>query len=120
LAVYQDGKVIFGLKPPQAHGEPSASDPEPGSAGKASEPLLEQIEPKYPEAAKQQHIQGPVVLEAQVGKDGAVQQLAVISGNSMLSTAASDAVRKWRFKPLVQNGRAVPFQIRVRVAFVLP
>jgi TonB family protein len=120
LAVYQDGKVIFGLKPPRAHGEPSVSDPEPGSAGKASEPLREQIEPEYPEAAKQQHIQGPVVLEAQVGKDGAVQQLAVISGNSMLSTAASDAVRKWRFKPLVQNGRAVPFQIRVRVAFVLP
>jgi protein TonB len=82
--------------------------------------LLQRIEPEYPEAAKQQHIQGPVVLEAQVGKDGAVQQLTVISGNSMLSTAASDAVLKWRFKPLVQNGRAVQFQIRVKVDFVLP
>lgn len=120
LAVYQDGKVIFRLKPPQVHGESSASDPEPGSPGKARARLLERIDPEYPEAAKQQHIQGPVVLEAQVGSDGAVQQLAVISGNSMLSTAASDAVRKWRFKPLVQNGRALPFQVRVRVAFVLP
>jgi protein TonB len=55
-----------------------------------------------------------------VGKDGAVQQLTVISGNSMLATAASDAVRQWRFKPLVQNGRAVQFQTRIKVHFVLP
>lgn len=120
LAVYQDGRVIFRLKPPQAHREPSAPDPARGSPGKARARLLQRIEPEYPEAAKQQHIQGPVVLEAQVGSDGAVQQLAVISGNSMLSTAASGAVLKWRFKPLVQNGRAVPFQIRVRLDFVLP
>jgi TonB family protein len=120
LAVYQDGRVIFRLKPPQARGEPSAADPAPGSPGKARARLLQRIKPEYPEAAKQQHIQGPVVLEARVGSDGAVQQLAVISGNSMLSTAASDAVLKWRFKPLVQNGRAVPFQIRVRLDFVLP
>jgi len=120
LVVYEDGKVIFRLKPPQAHGEPSAPDPASGSPGKASVRLLQRIEPEYPEAARQQHIQGLVVLEAQVGKDGAVQQLTVISGNSMLSTAASDAVLKWRFKPLVQNGRAVQCQIQVRVAFVLP
>jgi periplasmic protein TonB len=120
LEVYQDGKVIFPLKTPQAHGEPSAPDPAPGPPEKARARLLQRIDPEYPEAAKQQHIQGPVVLEAQVGKDGDVQQLAVVSGNSMLSTAASDAVLKWRFKPLVQNGRAVPFQIRVRVDFVLP
>jgi TonB family protein len=120
LAVYQDGKVIFRLKPPQAHGEPSAPDPAAGSPGKARAPLLQRIDPEYPEAAKQQHIQGPVVLEAQVGKDGDVQHLTVISGNSMLSTAASNAVLKWRFKPLVQYGSAIPFQIRVRVDFVLP
>jgi outer membrane biosynthesis protein TonB len=43
----------------------------------------------------------------------------VVSGNSILANAASDAVHKWRFKPLVQNGRAVPFQTRVKVDFVL-
>lgn len=120
LVVYQDGKVIFRLKSPQAHGESSASEPALGSPRKANARLLQQVEPEYPESAKQQHIQGSVVLEAKVDKGGTVQQLTVISGDSMLSTAAFDAVLKWRFKPLVQNGRAVPFHTRIKVNFVLP
>jgi TonB family protein len=59
-------------------------------------------------------------LDAKVGKDGEVQQLAVISGNPMLATAAYAAVLKWRFKPLVQDGRAVSFQTKITVDFVLP
>ncbi|MGA8438811.1 MAG: TonB family protein [Candidatus Sulfotelmatobacter sp.] len=138
LVIYQGRKVIFPLKasanvgpsspksgetnpdPSRAPGEPLATDPVPGSPGKANARLLQQVEPEYPEAARQQHIQGRVVLEAQVGKDGAVQQLSVISGNSMLTTAASDAVRQWRFVPFVQNGHAVQFQTRIKVHFVLP
>lgn len=138
LVVYQDGKVIFRLKPSgeegpsspksgetipdpsKVLGEPSAPDPALGSLGKGNVRLLQRAEPEYPAAARQLHIQGPVVLEAKVGKDGAVQQLTVVSGNSMLSTAASDAVSQWRFKPLMQNGRAVQFQIRIKVHFVLP
>ncbi len=136
LVVYENGKVIFRLKPlekvgpsspksgepipdpSQAPGQPSAPDPALGSRGKANVQL--RVEPEYPEAARQQHIQGPVVLEAKVGKDGVVQQLTVISGNSTLATAASDAVLQWRFNPLVQNGRAVQFQTRIKVDFVLP
>jgi TonB family protein len=138
LVVYQNGNVIFRLKPSeevgpsspksgetipdpsQATGEPSAPDPALGSLGKADVRLLQQVEPEYPEAARQQHIHGSVVLEAKVGRDGAVQQLTLISGNSMLATAASDAVRQWRFKPLEQNGRAVQFQTRIKVDFVVP
>ena len=133
LVVYQDGKVIFPLKPSQdvdpssvksgettARSEPSATDPALGFSGKTNLQVLQRVEPEYPEAARQQHIQGQVVLEAYVGKDGAVQQLTVISGNSMLATAASDAVRQWRFKPFVQNGRAGEFQTRIKVHFVLP
>ncbi len=136
LVVLENGKVIFRLKPlekvgpsspksgepipdpSQAPGQPSAPDPALGSRGKANVQL--RVEPEYPEAARQQHIQGPVVLEAKVGKDGVVQQLTVISGNSTLATAASDAVLQWRFNPLVQNGRAVQFQTRIKVDFVLP
>jgi len=119
LVVYQDGRVIFLLKSPQARGELCAPDSALGSPRKTNVRVLHQVEPDYPEAAKQQHIQGSVVLEAQVGKDGAVQHLTVTSGNSMLATAASDAVLKWRFKPIVQDGRALPFQTRVKVHFVL-
>ena len=132
LVVYENGKVIFRLKPLEnvgpsspesgetipdqfhASGEPSATQ------GKAQAQLLPGVEPEYPEAARQQHIQGPVILEVKVGKDGGVQEVTVISGNSMLAIAASDAVRKWRFRPLVQNGRAVQFLTRIKVDFVLP
>ena len=120
LLVYDHGRVVFRLKSPQRHGELSAPDPALDPRREESARLLQRVEPEYPEAAKQQHIQGLVVLEADVGKDGAVEQLAVISGNSILAAAASGAVFKWRFEPLVQNGRAVPFQTRVKVNFVLP
>lgn len=120
LVIYQNGRVIFRLKTPQAPGELSAPDSTLGSPRKTNVRVLQQVEPDYPEAAKQQQIQGSVVLEAQVGKDGSVQHLTVISGNSMLATAASDAVLKWRFKPIVQDGRALPFETRVKVHFVLP
>jgi TonB family protein len=138
LVIYQGRRVIFPLKasanvgpsgpksgetnpdPSGAPGEPLAMDPVAGSPAKANARLLQQVEPEYPEAARQQHIQGPVVLEAKVGRDGAVQQLSVISGNSMLTSAASDAVRQWRFVPFVQNGHVVQFQTRIKVHFVLP
>lgn len=119
LVVYQDGKVVFRL-PAKTRDDSSATDSAVVSAPKASVQLLKQVEPEYPEAARQQRIQGPVVLDAKVGKDGEVQQLAVISGNPMLATAASAAVLKWRFKPLVQDGRAVSFQTKITVDFVLP
>jgi TonB family protein len=138
LVIYQGGRVIFPSKgsanldppspksgeanpdPSRAPGEPLATDPMPGSPGQANARLLQQVEPEYPEAARQQHIQGRVVLEAKVGKDGAVQRVSVISGNSMLTTAASDAVRRWRFIPFVKDGHVVQFQTRIKIHFVLP
>jgi TonB family protein len=138
LIVYQEGKVIFRLEEPenvvpsspeireifsdqfQRAGEPSTSDTELGSTGKAKIQLIQLVQPEYPEAARQQHIQGPVVLESKIGKDGTVQQLTVISGNPMLANAASNAVRQWRFKPRVRNGRAVQFQTQIKLDFALP
>jgi TonB family protein len=120
LVVYDHGKVVFRLKSPRARGESSAPSLALGSPRYANARLLQRVEPEYPEAAKRRRIQGLVVLEANVGKGGTIEQLTVISGNSMLASAASDAVLKWRFKPLVQNGQAVPFQTRVKVDFVLP
>jgi TonB family protein len=138
LTVYQDGKVIFRLngsenvtspspesggtisKPSQAPGEPSTSYSAEGFPEKTKLQLLHLVQPEYPEMARQQHIQGPVILEGKVGKDGEVQQLSVISGDSMLATAASNAVRQWRFKPVVRNGRAVQFETRIKIDFALP
>ena len=81
---------------------------------------MQRVEPEYPEAAREQHIQGPVILEALVGKDGAVENLSTVSGDPQLATAATDAVRQWRFKPFLRNGSPEEFQTQITVSFRLP
>jgi len=78
------------------------------------------VEPQYPEAARQQHIQGPVVLNVLVGASGLVREASVISGDPLLAQAATHAVRQWRFNPHQLNGKAVEFETRITVNFALP
>jgi TonB family protein len=126
LVVYERGRIIFRLKEGEdvasanAKSGESLTNPAHGSLGPTPVRLVRRVEPEYPKAAKQQHLQGPVVLEVEVGRDGRVQQLSVVSGSSLLAAAASDAVRHWRFTPLVQNGHAVRFQTRIKIDYVLP
>src|SRR5437588_11845511 len=61
--------------------------------------LTHKVKPEYPAIAKQARIQGPVVLKAIIGKDGKIQNLEVVSGHPMLSQAALEAVKQWRYKP---------------------
>ena len=82
--------------------------------------LIRRVEPVFPEAAKQQHIQGRVVANLMVGKDGSVEGIGHVSGDLQLMRAAADAIRQWRFKPYLQNGQPVKFQSRVTLNFTLP
>ena len=82
--------------------------------------LLQRVDPEYPEEAKQQHVQGPVVLNVLVGRSGLVREAGVISGDPQLAKAATDAVRQWRFNPHKLNGKAVEFETRITVNFALP
>ena len=122
LVVYEKGKVIF-RTPPQSvrtSAKDTTSQPVTVPSKVADEYLVQRVEPEYPEPAREQHIQGPVVLEALVGKDGAVEKLSTISGDSQLVAAATDAVRQWRFKPFFRNGSPEEFQTRITVTFRLP
>jgi protein TonB len=56
-------------------------------------------------------------LQAIVGADGNIENLRVVSGPSILSSAAQQAVREWRFKPYLQNGQAVETKARITVNF---
>ena len=84
------------------------------------ESLVERIEPDYPQAARQQKIQGPVVLDVHIATDGRVQDVSVVSGADPLAQASTAAVKRWRFKPQVKNGRAVEAETRVTLNFRLP
>ena len=89
------------------------------SSGVAQGLLIHQVTPKYPPLARQAHIQGTVVLQAVIGKDGTVQNLHVLSGHPMLTQAAMDAVRQWRYKPYYVNGEPVEADTQINVNFTL-
>jgi TonB family protein len=55
------------------------------------------VPPVYPELAKRMKITGVVKVEATVDADGKVTGVKTLSGNSALTNAAEDAVRKWKF-----------------------
>ncbi len=57
------------------------------------------VAPIYPEIAKRMRVAGEVRLEVTVDPEGKVTDVKKISGNTMLSAAAEEAVRKWRFDP---------------------
>jgi len=71
----------------------------------------------YPPLAKQARIQGVVILEAVIGKDGSVYEVHVISGHPLLQQAAIDAVWQWKYKPTMLNGEAVEVVTTVTVNF---
>jgi TonB family protein len=77
------------------------------------------VEPNYPMLAKQMKVQGSVVLQALIGREGAIQDLRVLSGPVILSTAAMDAVRQWRFRPYFENGQPVETEARITVNFTI-
>ena len=86
----------------------------------AEKHLLNRIEPDYPESAREQRLQGTVILNVNVGKDGTVHSLSRVSGESQLALLAAKAVRQWKFAPLVRNGETVSFESQVTLSFVLP
>jgi TonB family protein len=82
--------------------------------------LLEKVMPSYPVQAVQARLQGPVVLQAWIGTDGAIRDLKLVRGSLLLGKAACDAVKRWRYKPYLMNGQAVEAQTFVTVDFRLP
>ena len=81
--------------------------------------VLSRVLPKYPEEAKQQHVQGRVVMQVSVGTDGLVRGIVVTSGDPRLVKAAAKAVRQWRFKSHSLQGRPAGFETQIVVDFAL-
>jgi protein TonB len=89
------------------------------STGVATGLLIRKVTPNYPQLAKQARIQGSVVLQAEISKDGTIQNLQLISGHPMLAPAAIEAVKQWRYKPYLLNGEPVAVETQVVVNFSL-
>jgi periplasmic protein TonB len=76
-------------------------------------------QPLYPELARSAGVDGTVLVQALVGKDGKVKDVKVVKGNEMLNDAAVTAVRQWVFKPALSNNKPVAVWVAVPVRFSL-
>jgi len=81
--------------------------------------LVNRVQPLYPPLARQTRISGTVKLHAIIGKNGAVEQLQVVSGHPLLVQSALDAVRQWRYQPTLLNGDPVEVDTEIDVIFSL-
>jgi protein TonB len=81
--------------------------------------LVNRVQPVYPPLARQTRISGTVKLHAIIGKNGAVEQLQVLSGHPLLVQSALDAVRQWRYQPTLLNGDPVEVDTEIDVIFSL-
>jgi len=87
------------------------------SAGVMQELLDHKVDPEYPADAKEKHIEGAVVLNVDVDREGNVGRVELVSGHPMLAPAAMDAVLQWKYRPFVLNGEAVAVETTVQVQF---
>ena len=80
--------------------------------------LVKRIEPVYPEIARRARIQGMVILEAIINKEGSVTDVKIIKSlNSLLDEAAMTAVKQWKFDPGTQNDIPVDVIMNLTVIF---
>ena len=77
------------------------------------------VRPEYPLLARQMKVQGSVILQALIGRDGLIQDLHVLSGPPILASAAQEAVKQWHFKPHYLGEEAVETQARITVNFTI-
>jgi TonB family protein len=134
LVIFENGRQVFPVESQSQHvsdvpakseeqtklGSKDNKAPVSVSENVAEEHLLNRIEPDYPEDARERRLQGTVILNVNVGQDGAVHSLSRVSGDPQLALLAAKAVRQWKFAPLVRDGAAVSFETQVALNFALP
>ncbi|HMC73458.1 MAG TPA: TonB family protein [Terriglobales bacterium] len=117
----QMGGVIGGIISSTPVAVPKVATPQKVrvSQGVSQGLLIKKVQPPYPPLARQARIQGQVVLQADISKDGTIQNLRLISGHPMLAPSAIEAVKQWRYKPYFLNGEPVEVETQITVIFSL-
>ena len=82
--------------------------------------LTNLVEPVYPPDARQARLEGTVKLHVIVAANGEIQSFRTVSGPESLAQAAMNAVREWRYRPTLLNGKPVETQEDVTFVFRLP
>ena len=80
---------------------------------------ITKAQPVYPDLAREAGVDGTVMVQALVGKDGKVKDTRVVKSIAMLDGAAEAAVKQWVFKPALSNNKPVAVWVAVPVKFTL-
>jgi TonB family protein len=117
---------LAGMLPSVARPDNQPAPPPPvlASPGSSTGPSHEarQISatrPVYPEIAKTAHIEGTVVVSAEVDETGKVTDVKAVSGPMQLRQAAIDSVRQWKYEPALAYGKPAATRVTVNIAFHL-
>lgn len=126
LVVYENGRVVYRMAPgdvtqrkPLASAQENLSDIVTLPSPDAESRLLHRVDAEFPLEASSKRLQGAVVLDTTVAADGNVESVELVSGDPVFSTNAMNAVRQWRYRPLVAAGQNIPFRTRVTITFSL-
>ena len=80
---------------------------------------MQQVMPDYPAAALQQNVQGEVVVNVTIAKDGSLRTFQIVSPPSLLDSTVLNAVRKWRYTPHFNNGEPVEVETQIILVFAI-
>ncbi len=113
-----------GSQPAPTHEvRPAAPEPpKPAPRGESrGARISRQSKPAYPSSAREDGVEGTVILEVSIGADGRATSARVdrSSGDRRLDRAAADAVQQWSYEPSLKDGVPVSSSMRVRVEFRL-
>jgi protein TonB len=119
-----EGGVPGGVVGGVVGGLPSEAPPPPARVvrigGQIAQPkIIRKVEPVYPELAKTSRVSAILILEAEVDTRGYVKAVKVLRGHPLFDDAALEAVKQWRYQPLLLNGEPTGFILTVTMTFNL-
>lgn len=113
------GTAVSAVAPARAPEPPARVGPIRAAELPVAPVKIVDVRPVYPEIARAAHVDGTVTLECVIDTSGLVTNIHVISSVPLLDRAAVEAVRQWRYRPSLYNGRPVSVLMTVTVRFVI-
>jgi TonB family protein len=92
----------------------------PISIGVSGGQLLYRTMPVYPSQARQQRLEGTVVLNVTVMEDGSSGEIKVVKGSPILARSAMDAMKNWRYQPFQLDGKPIQGETKITISFKFP
>lgn len=111
--------VSFNLNKKGEEGEAAAEQPAKASALKRKPKLIKKVTPAYPEQAKKEKISGKVIIEAVTDLEGNVKKITKVVGPPILTKAAIEAVKQWKYEPYIIDGKPKAVKFTTIVNFNL-